>query len=87
VTRFLALACVLVLVCAATVQIAHDHTLTKSQEHCQICMAIHSAMPASSSAAAIAFGVAPTPPSSSESESAPRFWSYSLANRPPPPSA
>ena len=83
-TRFVAVLCVLLFVCAATVQIAHAHPFTKSQEHCQICMAIHSAMPATSGAAAVSFGIAQTLVTAFVSDSPARFWSYSLANRPPP---
>lgn len=82
--RWAAIACVLLLVLAATVQIAHSHPLTRTADHCSICLALHSALPAEVTHAVCPHGFTgqgtlpyvPLAPA--------RCWNHSLAIRPPP---
>jgi hypothetical protein len=81
--RWTAVACALLLVFAATVQVAHSHANEKAGEHCQICFAIHPAMPAQATVPRFVF--------TSTHEAAPeiihafpaRFWISPYANGPP----
>jgi hypothetical protein len=83
-TRASILVCLLAFLCAATVQIAHVHPPAGTQDHCQICMAIHSALPADTTAAALAFNVTHHRVAPAIRDGHNLYWSYSLANRPPP---
>ncbi|HVJ08267.1 MAG TPA: hypothetical protein VM554_07770 [Acidisarcina sp.] len=79
-----AIACILLLVSAATVQVAHAHPLTKAPEHCQICLSFHSALPAQVATAQVYTAVCVFD-SRWYSEDVPaRFVAFSLSNRPPP---
>lgn len=84
--RWAVIACVLLLVSAATVQVAHAHPAAKAPAHCQICLLIHSALPAEATVTQVfaAFWVVD---SKRYIEDVPaRFETFCLSNRPPPSS-
>jgi hypothetical protein len=47
VIRVLAILCACLMMFAATAQVAHSHSAVQGPDHCQICIAIHSPLPAS----------------------------------------
>lgn len=81
--RWFAIVCVLLLVCGATVQVAHSHPEAKTDAHCQICFSIHSALPAGTPLASVTFSVMQDTVAAQILEIAPRFWNCPLANGPP----
>ncbi len=81
--RWFAIGCVLLLVCGATVQVAHSHSEAKTSAHCQICFSIHSALPAGAPSASVTFRAMQDAPAPKILEIAPRFWNCPLANGPP----
>ncbi|MBW4027456.1 hypothetical protein [Acidipila rosea] len=82
--RVLAFGCVLLLLFASTLQVVHSHETPTQQDHCQLCMAIHSAMPARSSAAVVAIAYSTRFVIPRIATAPVRFWEWSLSNRPPP---
>ncbi len=75
----------MVMVFAATLQVAHDHPLLNKQaEHCQICLAIHSALPSNPPSAQMTFTAAAQTTPVAIAAAPVRFWNCSLFNRPPP---
>ncbi len=84
--RWAVIACVLLLVSAATVQVAHAHPLTKAPEHCPICLLIHSALPAEATVAEVFAGLYVVHSKWYSEDIPARFGTFSLSNRPPPSS-
>lgn len=82
--RWAAIACVLLLVLAATVQIAHSHPLTRTADHCAFCLLLHSALPAEATLAVFSAGSTGQAPLLSVPPAPARCWNHSLAIRPPP---
>jgi hypothetical protein len=78
----LAIACVLLLACVSTVQVAHSHADAKAG-HCQICFNIHSAMPAAGPEAPATTSISQDAQVAAPRSMAPRFWNSPLANGPP----
>ncbi|HEY0796701.1 MAG TPA: hypothetical protein VGD64_13080 [Acidisarcina sp.] len=78
-----AVACILFLVFAATLQVAHSHVDDKAADHCQICFAIHSAMPAEAVTAGFVFTSIEQPAAELIHAAPPRFWISPYANGPP----
>ena len=77
--------CAALLLCASTVQVTHVHADARVQDHCPICVAIHSAMPADASNTLVSFLAShPQAAASSPQIAYSGFCEYSLANRPPP---
>jgi Na+/proline symporter len=51
--RWVVLLCLLLLALLATVQVAHVHLTDSDQNHCALCMALHTAIPVVAAAALI----------------------------------
>ena len=81
--RWAAIACIVLLAFAATVQVSHSHADDKSAEHCQICFAIHSAMPVTAAATVVVFTQLQPAPVVLIHAVRPRFWISPFANGPP----
>lgn len=81
--RLTAIACALMLVFASTLQVAHSHADERASDHCQICLAIHSAMPARAVAAQVIFTSTLEFVASPVASVPPRFWISPFANGPP----
>lgn len=81
--RWTAIACILLLSLAATIQVAHSHADTRAAEHCQICFAIHSALPAEAVATQVVFTRTQEPPAELIHAVRPRIWISPFANGPP----
>jgi hypothetical protein len=60
--RTVAILCACMVLFAATLRVAHSHSATEQESgHCQICIAIHTAMPAASAPMQICLQAAPEP--------------------------
>ncbi|HEX3472132.1 MAG TPA: hypothetical protein VHT28_13195 [Silvibacterium sp.] len=82
--RAIAIACACLLMFVATAQVAHSHAAVQGPEHCQICMALHSAMPAGPAITPLHLGFAGMPPSFAVLMAPARGWVASLSDRAPP---
>jgi hypothetical protein len=60
IVRAIALVCAFMVLFAATLRVAHTHSAAEQESgHCQICMAIHTAMPAAAAPVHIILHAAP----------------------------
>jgi|SRR5215469_3558331 len=68
VIRILAILCACLMLFAATAQLAHSHAAAQGPDHCQICIAIHSPLPAGSAVTQLLllFAGNPAPPATPE---------------------
>jgi hypothetical protein len=82
--RFVILVCLLLLAFFAAAQVAHVHPTDTDADHCQLCVALHSAAPVGVTASAIVAvqveWVAPV----FKAHTVFRPWHPDLFNRPPP---
>ncbi|HTA86017.1 MAG TPA: hypothetical protein VK729_07080 [Silvibacterium sp.] len=84
IVRAIAMVCACLMMFAATAQVAHSHAAAQGPEHCQICMAIHLAMPAGSGVMDLHLGFAGRPVSFAAPPPPARVWVASLSDRAPP---
>lgn len=78
------LLCLALLVLVSFVQVAHIHAVATDQDHCPICLVLHSAIPIAAAAAVlILFQIAVAPPVM-ETRGLSRHWHPQLFTRPPP---
>ena len=84
--RVAALLCLLLIVFATTVQVCHIHPEQNGQtDNCPLCVAMHSALPASlHTVAAAPVRAARTYVVAERASAGGRIWAYELSNRPPP---
>ena len=86
--RTKSIVCLLLLSLLTFVQVTHVHLAATDADHCQICVAMHSAVPVAMIAEAIGFVYSSAPVPVPVVHSVPRFWHYyTLFNRPPPTNA
>jgi hypothetical protein len=81
-----ALLCLALLALLAVVQVAHVHALDTDANHCQLCIAMHSAAPVAVMAAAVVLIRIGRPTPLVEARSVVRHWHPKLYTRPPPAS-
>ena len=84
IARAIAIVCACLMMFAATAQVAHSHAAAQGPEHCQICMTIHSAMPAGPAAVQLHLGFAGKPASFIPPAAPARGWAAALSDRAPP---
>jgi hypothetical protein len=81
----LALFCACMVLFAATVRVAHSHPATEQDSgHCQICIAIHTAMPAVSAPVHIVLHAAPEPVATPAPKALAKVRVEALSDRAPP---
>jgi hypothetical protein len=68
----------------AIVQVAHIHPLDNDADHCQLCIAMHSAAPVALAAAAVVLVRIGTTALAVEARPILRHWYPKLYTRPPP---
>jgi hypothetical protein len=69
---------------AATLRVAHSHTSEQESGHCQICIAIHTAMPAATAPVHIILHAAPEPIVALAPRSPEKVRAATLSDRAPP---
>jgi hypothetical protein len=70
---------------AATLRLAHSHTAAEQESgHCQVCIAIHTAMPAASAPVQIVLHAAPEPIVTPEHKAPAKVRVATLSDRAPP---
>lgn len=79
-----ALLCLALLAMLAFVQVAHNHVLESDADHCQLCIALHSAAPVAVMAAAIILIAMGSSEPLVEARAIARHWNPKLFTRPPP---
>jgi hypothetical protein len=79
-----ALLCLALLTLLTVVQVAHIHTLDADADHCQLCIAMHSAAPVAVMAAAVVLVRIGRPEPLVEARAVVRHWHPKLYTRPPP---
>ena len=79
-----ALLCLALLALLTVVQVAHVHALAADADHCQLCIAMHSAAPVAIMAAAVVLIRIGRPAPMVEARSVVRHWHPKLYTRPPP---
>ncbi|MGD0547695.1 MAG: hypothetical protein ABR991_07675 [Terracidiphilus sp.] len=79
-----ALLCLALLAMLAVVQVAHNHVFESDADHCQLCIAMHSAAPVAIMAAvAVLIRIGSREPLA-EARAIVRHWNPKLYTRPPP---
>jgi hypothetical protein len=76
--------CLLLLALLAVVQVAHVHPTDTDADHCQLCVAMHSAAPVAVTAAVVVEIEVESAPPLVEMHTVARPWHPSLFTRPPP---
>jgi len=79
-----ALLCLVLLALLTVVQVAHVHALDADADHCQLCIAMHSAAPVVIIAVLIVLIRIGRPEPLVEARSVVRHWHPKLYTRPPP---
>jgi hypothetical protein len=79
-----ALLCLALLAMLAVVQVAHVHAVDGDSDHCQLCIAMHSAAPVAVMAAVVVLVRSEPPAPVVEARAAIRYWRPKLFTRPPP---
>jgi hypothetical protein len=79
-----ALLCLALLALLTVVQVAHIHALDTDADHCQLCIAMHSAAPVAIIAALVVLIRIGRPEPLVEARSVVRHWHPKLYTRPPP---
>jgi len=79
-----ALVCLVLLALLAVVQVAHIHPLDNDADHCQLCIAMHSAVPVAVLAAAVILVRIGNSAPVAEARVIVRHWQPKLYTRPPP---
>jgi hypothetical protein len=79
-----ALLCLALLALLVTAQLAHNHLLERDADHCQLCIALHSAAPIALAAAAVVLAKVGSPVPLLEARMISRHWNPKLFTRPPP---
>jgi hypothetical protein len=83
--RLLAVVCAFMVLFAATLRLAHSHTAAEQESgHCQICLAIHTAMPAASAPVHIILYAAPETIATPEHKAPAKLRVATLSDRAPP---
>ena len=76
--------CLALMALLAVVQVAHIHPLDSDADHCQLCIAMHSAAPVAVMAAAVVLVRIGTTEPVVEARAVVRHWHPKLYTRPPP---
>jgi len=79
-----AVLCLLLLALLAFVQVAHVHQTASDADHCQLCVVLHTVVPAAIAAAVIILVQIGTSDAVPEVRPAIRPWHPTLFTRPPP---
>lgn len=79
-----ALLCLALLALLTVVQVAHVHALDADADHCQLCIAMHSAAPVAIIAVLVVLIRIGRPEPLVEARSVVRHWHPKLYTRPPP---
>jgi hypothetical protein len=79
-----ALLCLALLALLTVVQVAHIHALDADADHCQLCIAMHSAAPVAIIAVLVVLIRIGRPEPLVEARSVVRHWHPKLYTRPPP---
>lgn len=83
--RSLVLLCACMVLIAATLRLAHNHTAAEQESgHCQICSSIHTAAPAAAAPVAIVLHAAPEPVVTPRPKSPTLVRTTNLSDRAPP---
>lgn len=79
-----ALVCLALLALLAVAQVAHTHAANTDADHCQLCIVMHSVVPAVAAAAVLTLVMVAAPIPAPELAPVPRLWHAKLFTRPPP---
>jgi len=79
-----ALVCLALLALLVVVQVAHVHAVESDADHCQLCIAMHSAAPVAAIAAVIVLVRMRSEAQVFEAHAVIRHWHPKLFTRPPP---
>lgn len=79
-----ALLCLTLLALLAVVQVTHVHAIGSDADHCQLCIAMHSAAPVAVVAAAVVLVFMGATEQVAEARATIRYWQPKLFTRPPP---
>lgn len=81
----LALLCALMVIFAATLRVAHSHTVAEQESgHCPICVAIHTGIPTANLAVSIILHAAPEPVDTAAPKAPAKPRVETLSDRAPP---
>lgn len=78
------LVCLALLALLVVVQVAHVHTVESDADHCQLCIAMHSAVPVAAIAAVVVLVRMQSEAPVFEARTVVRYWHPKLFTRPPP---
>jgi len=79
-----ALVCLALLALLAVAQVAHTHADNTDADHCQLCIVMHSVVPAVAVAALLSLVLVSVAVPAPELAPVPRRWHAQLFTRPPP---
>lgn len=79
-----ALLCLALLALLAFAQVAHSHVVESDADHCQLCIAMHSAAPVAMMAALVVLIRIGSREPLVEARAVVRYWNPKLFTRPPP---
>lgn len=81
----LAIVCALMVIFAATLRVAHSHTVAEQDSgHCPICVAIHTGIPTATLAVSVILHAAPEPVDTAAPKAPARPRVETLSDRAPP---
>jgi len=86
-TRAATILCLMLLALVTFVQVTHVHPAATDADHCQICVAMHSAAPVATVAAVVVATGGSTAVTIPVLHTVARPWHCTLFNRPPPANA